>query len=50
MSAWLIGLVTFIYLWVTVNEYLAGNTPMAIVYFGYSIANVGLIILAIKGS
>lgn len=44
MSNWLIALVGFIYLCVCVGEYRQGNTGMAIVFFGYSIANVGLIL------
>jgi hypothetical protein len=43
MSAPLIILVSIIYLYVCVQQYLGGNTPMAVVYFGYTVANIGLI-------
>ena len=42
MSAWLIAFVGVIYLWVAVEQYVTGNTPMAIVFVGYALANVGL--------
>jgi hypothetical protein len=44
MSNWLIGFVTLIYLGVTAAEWNAGNRGMAICYFGYALANVGLIL------
>lgn len=43
MSSWLIGLVTLIYLGVAVSLWLEGKPPMALVFVGYSIANIGLI-------
>lgn len=43
MSAWLIILVTLCYVGVSVSEAWKGNYGVAIVFFGYSVANVGLI-------
>ena len=42
MSSWLIAFVGFIYLWICVENAMKGNLPMAIVFFGYSLANAGL--------
>lgn len=47
MSAWLIALVTFIYLWVTVSFFGEGRTGMGIAFLGYAVANVGLILDAV---
>ena len=44
MSTGLVILVSIIYLYVCVEQYFSGNTPMAIVYFGYTVANIGLIL------
>lgn len=44
MSIWLVAFVGLIYLAVCVNEWLAGNTGTAIMFFGYSLANVGVIL------
>lgn len=46
MSKWLIVLVTLIYLGVSISFYLEKNKGMAIVFFGYALANVGLIVAA----
>jgi hypothetical protein len=46
MSWPLIAACGFAYLWVAIDQGLKGNWPMAVVYFGYSLANVGLVILA----
>jgi hypothetical protein len=43
-SNYLIGAVTLLYMGVAVNEVLNGSKAMAIVWFGYSIANVGLML------
>lgn len=43
MSAALIALVTLAYLGVAVDQLLKGNQPMALVWLGYAIANVGFI-------
>lgn len=46
MSAWLIALTGFIYAGVAVDQYLKGAGSMAVVYFGYALANVGMYALA----
>ena len=46
MSAWLIGLTGLIYLGVAVDQYVKGAGAMAVVYFGYALANVGMYALA----
>lgn len=46
MSKWLIGLVTVIYLGTAVSFYIEKNKGMAIVFFGYALANIGLIVAA----
>ena len=43
MSAGLLWLVTAIYLFVAVEQLHNGNQNMGIVYFGYAVANIGLI-------
>ena len=43
MSAWLIGLVTFIYLGVSIGYALDGRNGMAFTFVGYALANIGLI-------
>ncbi len=43
MSSTLIAIVTLIYLGVCASEWHSGNTAMALVFFGYAVANVGLI-------
>lgn len=46
MSASLIAIVTVIYTGVSLNEWWHGNAPMSLVWFGYALANIGLIIQA----
>lgn len=48
MSAWLIVFVTVCYAGVALGEVIKGNTAVAIMFFGYCIANVGTIMLVIK--
>lgn len=43
MSAWLIGIVTLIYLGVAVSFFLEHKPGMALTFLGYSFANIGLI-------
>jgi hypothetical protein len=47
VSGPLIILVGLIYGYISINQYLLGNTPMAIIYAGYAFSNIGLF-LAIK--
>lgn len=46
MSAWLIAIFGLGYLAVAIDQFVKGNTPMAITYLGYSIGNIGLYFLA----
>lgn len=46
MSAWLIALTGFIYLAVAAEQAYRGNWQLAVTYFGYAFANVGLFYLA----
>jgi len=42
MSGWLIALTGLIYAAVAVEQMIAGNKAMAIVFSGYAFSNVGL--------
>lgn len=42
MSGWLIVLTGLIYAYISGEQAFKGDTSMAIVYFGYALANVGL--------
>jgi hypothetical protein len=49
MSAYLIAFTGLIYLWVCLEQFFKyHNNAMAVVYFGYALANVGLYYLAVK--
>lgn len=48
MSGSLIALTGCVYLWVAIEQYMKGNTGLAIAYTGYAFANVGLYMLASK--
>jgi hypothetical protein len=43
VSGWLIGIVTVIYLGVTISFLYEGKPGMAVAFFGYALANLGLI-------
>jgi len=45
MSTWLVVLVTFIYAYVSIEQYIKGDLSLAIVYLGYTVANLGLIMV-----
>jgi hypothetical protein len=45
MSTWLVLLVTFIYAYVSIEQFTKGDLSLATVYLGYTIANFGLIII-----
>ena len=45
MSTWLVLLVTFIYAYVSIEQYIKGDLSLAVVYFGYTVANFGLIMV-----
>lgn len=42
MSKWLVALTGAIYLYIAVEQGWKGSWPMATVYLGYALANVGL--------
>lgn len=44
MSTPLLIIVTLIYMGVSVTEYWSSRDGMAIVFFGYALANIGLIL------
>jgi len=49
MSAWLIGLVGFVYAYVALEQGLRfGNLAMAVTFAGYAFSNIGLYLLASK--
>lgn len=45
MSMWLVLLVTFIYAYVSIEQYIKGDLSLATVYLGYTVANLGLIMI-----
>jgi len=45
MSTWLVLVVTFIYGFVATEQYFKGDMSLAVVYLGYTIANLGLIMV-----
>jgi hypothetical protein len=45
MSMWLVVLVTFIYAYVSIEQYFKGDLSLAVVYLGYTVANFGLIMV-----
>jgi hypothetical protein len=48
MSSWLIIVNGGIYFYISVEQALKGNIPMAITYLSYSTANIGLYCMATK--
>ena len=42
MSTWLIGIIGVVYLYVAVDLYLQGKPFLALMFLGYSIAQVGI--------
>lgn len=46
MSGNLIAITGLIYLYVAVDQFWKGNSPMGIAYLGYAFSNVGLYLLA----
>jgi predicted hydrocarbon binding protein len=46
MSSWLIVLTGLIYAYIAIDQYIKGNSGMAITYFGYALGNVGLYMMA----
>ena len=48
MSSWLIILTGAIYFYISMEQGLKGNVPMAICYICYAGANIGLYMMATK--
>jgi len=46
MSSWLIVLTGLIYAYIAFDQYIKGNSGMAVTYFGYALGNVGLYMMA----
>jgi hypothetical protein len=44
VSAWLVAVVGLVYLWVALEQARQGSWPMAIVFFGYALSNVGFLV------
>lgn len=42
MSTWLIGIIGVVYLYVAIELYITGKPYMAIMFLGYSVAQVGI--------
>lgn len=49
MSSWLVILTGVIYLYVAGEMFWKGQSAMAVVYFGYALANAGLYVAVDKG-
>ena len=49
MSAWLIALVGFIYMVVSIDSFYHGKYAIALMFLGYAIAQVAVYWIAIKG-
>jgi hypothetical protein len=50
MVAWLVGVVTVLYAGTAAAYWFKGDKPMSLVFIGYSLANVGLILADVKGA
>jgi len=46
MSTWLIAAMGLVYLIVAVDQFFKGGLGQAIMFFGYAIGNLGLVIVA----
>jgi hypothetical protein len=44
MSTWLVAIIGFVYLYIAVEQFFKGAPGTAIMFAGYALANVGLII------
>lgn len=45
MSQWLVGAVGLVYSFVAVDQFMKYNYPMAIMWCGYAVAQIGLIMM-----
>jgi len=46
LSSWLIAGVGLIYLYIGIEQYLKGNSPLGITFVGYAFSNIGLYLAA----
>ena len=46
MSSWLIGVIGVVYAAVAIDQFLKGGVGQGIMFMGYAIGNVGLVIIA----
>jgi hypothetical protein len=46
MSSWLIAVIGFVYAAVAVDQFLKGGVGQGIMFMGYAIGNIGLVIIA----
>lgn len=46
MSAWLIGVIGVVYFVVAVDQFIKGGVGTGIMFLGYALGNVGLVIVA----
>lgn len=44
MSGWLVGLMGLVYLYVALEQSFKGAWPTAIMFYGYALGNVGLVL------
>jgi hypothetical protein len=46
MSSWLIGVIGVVYFVVAVDQFIKGGVGTGIMFLGYALGNVGLVIVA----
>jgi hypothetical protein len=46
MSSWLIAIIGFVYAAVAVDQFFKGGVGQGIMFMGYAIGNIGLVIVA----
>ena len=46
MSSWLIGVIGVVYAVVAIDQFIKGGVGQGIMFMGYAIGNVGLVIIA----
>lgn len=44
MSTWLVAMIGAVYLYIGIEQFIKGSTGTAIMFVGYALANVGLIL------
>jgi len=46
MSSWLIGIIGVVYFAVAIDQFMKGGVGQGIMFLGYALGNVGLVIVA----